>query len=181
MATIELEIPDGLDPELTKRRLEAELSHGAAVQELADMLQRSDHAISPAAAASAAGVEQFWRRMIATYGVYTATEIASLRGSNPKNRSVAANFAKRHGVLGVLRGRAKVYPRFQFRGPDVHPDWTRLSAPLHEAGWSAARILYWAGSPNGYVDNREPAALIGTADIDDAVDAAQDSAHGFTG
>ena len=180
MATIELEIPDGLDPELTKRRLEAELSHGAAVQELADMLQRSDHAISPAAAASAAGVEQFWRRMIATYGIYTAAEIAALRGSNPKNRSVAANFANDLRA-GRPSRQGQGLPALPISRPGSPSRLDTTECIAARAGWSAARILYWAGSPNGYVENREPAALIGTADIDDAVDAAQDSAHGFTG
>lgn len=179
MATIELEVPEGLDPELVKQHFQNQLGYRASVRELSEVLASSEQAISPAAAASMASVEQFWRDLIEKYGVYSAADIAILRGANPKNRSVAANFAKRQKVVGFQRGRAKVYPRFQFLDSEVHPDWKRLSAPLFEAGWPEKPILYWACSPSGYLDQRAPADAIGTDDIDAAVDAAQDYVKGF--
>ena len=74
-----------------------------------------------------------------------------------------------------------MYPRFQFLDSEVNPDWKRLSAPFFEAEWPDKHILYWVCSPSGYLGNREPVELIGTDEIDKAVDVAQGEAKGIWG
>ncbi len=167
MTTTEVRIPDGMTADAVNSLLDHVATSRTAVARIAAALR--DAEVGPATAAQLAAVEQRWRHLIDRYGVYDAHEIATLRGAKPGNRSVATNLAKRGGLIGFTRGRAKVYPRFEFRGGDVHPAWRAVSAPLVDAGWDDEDILLWLVSPNAALDGREPAALIDARDPSELV------------
>lgn len=160
MSTTEVSVPVGMTADTVKLLVDHVASSRTAVARVSSVMEQQEVEIGPATAAQLASVEHLWRRLLEGYGVYGAADIAALRGATPGNRSVATNLARRAGLIGFMRGRVKVYPRFEFKGRDVHPNWRAVSAPLVEAGWDDEDILLWMVSPNTALDHREPAALI---------------------
>lgn len=123
-------------------------------------------------------MERLWRHLTDDYGVYTSTDIARMRGASPSNRSVASNLAKTHGLIGVTRGHAKVYPTFEFSGPNPHPGWRAATDPLINAGWDGPDILLWMISPNSRLSGREPASLLNAGETERLVSLSQTEARG---
>lgn len=166
MSTTEVPVPEGMTAESVKRLVQHVASSRAALARISSVMEQQEVEVGPTTSAQLASVEHLWRHLLDRYGVYGAADIAGLRGAKTSNRSVATNLAKREGLIGFMRGRVKVYPRFEFKGRGVHPNWRAVSAPLVEAGWDDEDILLWMVSPNTTLGGREPAELIEGKDAD---------------
>lgn len=164
MSTTEVPVPEGMTAETVKQLVQHVGLSRSAVARVSLVMEQQDVEVGPATSAQLASVEHLWRHLLDRYGVYGAADIASLRGAKPGSRSVATNLAKREGLIGFTRGRVKVYPRFEFKGRGVHPNWRGVSAPLVKAGWDNEDILLWMVSPNAALGGREPAALVDEGD-----------------
>lgn len=169
MTTVEVPVPQGMHPEEFRRYLALAASSQVARDRIASVLEQQDAEIGPATAAQLASVERLWRHLVNRYGVYRSSDIARMRGGTPTNRSIASHLAKAHGLIGLTRGNAKMYPAFEFTGRDPHPQWHAVSRPLVDAGWADQDILLWMVSPNPVLDGQEPAALLGSGDGVDQV------------
>ena len=65
-----------------------------------------------------------------------------------------------------------VLPGFQFEhGHQTWPGFSEILAVFRNAGWSAQSVALWFTSPNGYLDDAEPAITLRT-DPDAVRDAA---------
>lgn len=177
MTTVEVPVPPGMEPEMVRDYVRHLLASRTATERVAAVLQQQDAATGPATAAQLASVEQLWRHLIDD-GVYTAADIARLRGAKPSNRSVASNLAKTHGLIGVARGHAKVYPVFEFSGAEPNPAWAPATRPLLDAGWEGPDILLWMVSPNARLSGREPATLLNPDGEDQLISLAETEARG---
>lgn len=164
MNTVEITLPAGMTKSALTRLVDEVAANRTAVARIGAVLQQLDAEVGPGTAAQLASVEGRWRHLLDTYGAYTSADIARLRGADPKHRSVATNLAKSHGLISFPRGRAKLYPTFQFSGGEVHPQWQAVTAPLVEADWAGEDILLWMVSPHPALDGREPAALLISGD-----------------
>lgn len=179
MSTTEVPVPDGVAPATWRRYVAQLASSKSAVSRIAAVMQQEEAEVGAATAAQVASVEHLWRHLIQKYGVYHGADIATMRGAKASNRSVATNLAKREGLMGFVRGRAKAYPKFQFKGSGVHPSWRAVSAPLIDAGWDDEDILLWMVSPNVGLAGSEPAELIDTARLAEVVEAVRREAQGI--
>ncbi len=165
MTSIEVPVPRGMEPDVFRRFLSTVAASRTASARIAAVMEQQDVETGPATAAQLAAVEHLWRHLISRYGVYRSADIARMRGGKSTNRATATNLARAHGLIGFSRGRAKVYPTFEFNGSNPHPRWAAVSKPLVDAGWDGQDILLWMVSPNPALNGREPAELIaGTAD-----------------
>lgn len=178
MATIQIAVPDGMTADGLRRLVGDIAASRAASARVAATLQRETNPPGPGVAAQIAAVEALWRHLIGTYGTYTATDIAVLRGADPKNRSIAARLAKTHSLIAFTRGGVKHYPTFEFKGGAVHPNWNRITQPLVDAGWDGDDILLWMVSPHPALSGREPAELVDTAHAGNAAAVAANDALG---
>lgn len=178
MTTVRIAVPEGMKPETFRRYLDQVATSRTANARIAAVMEQQEVETGPATAAQLAAVEHLWRHLINRYGVYGSADIARMRGAKPTNRSVATNLAKAHGLIGLARGNAKVYPSFEFRGTEPHPQWRAASQPLIEAGWDGQDILLWMVSPNPTLDGREPAALIDSDDVGTLVRLVETEARG---
>lgn len=178
LTEIPVEVPFGTDPAVVRDFLRRTFASSAAIERVATALMHEGAEVGPATAAQLAQVEHLWRHLIESYGVYTSVDIATLRGTNPRNRSAATNLAKREGLIGFRRGNAKVYPVFEFRGTNAHPRWRDIASPLRAAGWEDDDILLFLVSPHPALDGSEPAALIDTDDVDRVVGVVEREAQG---
>ncbi|HEY5878092.1 MAG TPA: hypothetical protein VIU11_04235 [Nakamurella sp.] len=165
MTSVDVTVPKGMNPAAFRRALNQIAASSAASARIAAVMEQQDVETGPATAAQLAAVEHLWRHLISHYGAYGAADIARMRGAKPTNRSIATNLAKSHGLIGFPRGNAKVYPAFEFKGSEPHPQWPAVSRPLIEAGWDGQDILLWMVSPHPALDGREPAALIDRAEV----------------
>lgn len=165
MNTMSVPVPEGMTPASVEQLVRHVGASRSAVGRLALVMEQQAAEIGPATSAHLASVEHLWRHLLNKYGVYGATDIALLRGANPNSRSVATNLAKREGLIGFMRGRNKAYPKFEFKGRGVHPNWRGISAPLLDAGWDDEDILLWMVSPRPSLGGLEPAELIDSADV----------------
>jgi hypothetical protein len=166
MTTVEVTVPAGMSADAVRRLVGEIASSRAAAARVASVLQAEQSPPGPGVAAQLAAVERLWRHLIDRYGAYTSADIAVMRGADPKNRSVATNLAKAHGLIGFTRAGAKLYPAFEFKFGGVHPAWRQLVEPLQAAGWDGEDILLWLVSPHPALSGREPASLIDTAEIE---------------
>ena len=162
MTTIEVTVPEGIDARAYARFITQLASSRTAVNRVATVLEQQEQPVGPGTAFQLAAVERLWRHLIDSYGVYDAREIAAMRGSAAGDRSVATRMAKKEGLIGFNRGRSKVYPRFEFQGAEVHPQWRPATQPLREAGWENEDILLWFVAPHPALDGMEPAAMLAT-------------------
>lgn len=162
MATIEVRVPDGMAEKEFKRYMDRISSTRTALARISSLLEHEKASVGPATAAQLVSVENLWRHLINTYGVYDSTDIASLRGAKHDNRSVATYLTKTAGLIGFSRGRMKLYPKFQFKGRNVHPNWSHICQPLLDAGWHDDDILLWMVSANAAFNGQEPAERIDT-------------------
>lgn len=169
MAVIEVPVPEGLAPEPFRQYMNQVAASTVATARIASVIERQEAETGPGTAAQLAAVEHLWRHLISRYGVYGSSDIARMRGAKPTNRSIAANLAKAHGLIGFPRGNAKVYPAFEFSGHEPHPRWREVSEPLVAAGWDGQDILLWLVSPHQALDGREPASLLDGGDVDELV------------
>ena len=160
--TVRVEVPEGLTPEHLQQAVHRLAQSRAAIARIGSAL--ADQGVRPGVAAQLARVEELWQHIVETYGVYSAADVAQLRGGSRNNRSIATNAAKRDGLLAFTRGRKKFYPAFQFQGTKVHPDWHAVTLPLLDVGWDGEDVLLWMASPYGPLDGREPAALLVAGD-----------------
>lgn len=178
MSTAEVPLPEGITAAQVTQLLGEITASRTAAARVAAVLQREESAPGPGVAAQLAATEQVWRHLIERYGAYTSAEVASIRGSNPKNRSVATKLAMSHGIIGFRRGSAKLYPRFQFAGADPHPAWRTIVSPLREAGWADDDILLWLVSPHAQLGSREPAELLVADRVEELLALVQNEARG---
>lgn len=159
MSTVSLDLPPGVGADEVRRwTAQVSASRSAAARVSAALAHGAD--VAPAVAGQLAAVELLWRHLIDRYGVYTSADVARLRGVNPGDRSVATRLARTHGLIGLTRGGAKLYPTFEFTADGPNPHWKNIVAPLTSAGWDDADILLWLVSPHPTLDGQEPAALI---------------------
>lgn len=178
VARVNVPVPAGITASAWKRCLTGIARNRAAVAHIAAVMEQEEAEVGPATAGQLAAVEHLWRHLMKRYGVYSARDIAELRGAKATNRSLASKLAKKEGLLGYTRGRAKVYPRFQFKGQLVHPNWNAVSAPLTEAGWDDEDILLWMVAPSPALDGHEPAELIDTPRAAEVIQLAEREALG---
>lgn len=178
MGTIEVTVPSGMTADALRRLVEGLDASQAGAARVAAMLEREENPPGPGVAAQIAAVEALWRHLADKYGTYTATDIAALRGADPKNRSIATNLAKTHRLIAVTRAGTKRYPTFEFKGGEPHPSWKQIIAPLAAARWDDDDILLWMVSPHPALSGLEPAELI---DTDRAADVAAASANDALG
>lgn len=160
MTTIQIAVPRGMTADGLRRLVGEIAASRTASARVAATMEREERPPGPGVAAQLAAVEALWRHLIDTYGTYTATDIAVLRGSDPKNRSLATRLAKAHRLIAFTRAGVKHYPTFEFRGGEAHPNWKPTVQPLVDAGWEDDDILLWLVSPHPALSGREPAALI---------------------
>lgn len=175
---ISVEVPVGTDPEVLRAFVRRTFASSSAIERVATALMHEGAEVGPATSAQLARVEHLWRHLIGTYGVYRATEIAEMRGASPTNRSLATNLAKKESLVGFQRGQAKFYPRFEFKGSQVHPRWRDIVGSAKEAGWDDEDLLLWLVSPHPLLDMREPAALIDGTEVDRVVAVVEREAQG---
>lgn len=178
MTSVDVAVPQGMNPVAFRRALNQIAASSAASARIAALLEQQEVETGPATVAQLAGVEHLWRHLISRYGAYGAADIARMRGAKPTNRSIATNLAKAHGLIGFSRGTAKVYPAFEFKGSDPHPQWPAVSHPLVRAGWDGPDILLWMVSPHPALGGREPAALIDTGEVGTLIRLVETEARG---
>lgn len=164
MATIEVTVPAGVDAATAKRMFEQMLESQSRVARVRDALARESAAVGPGTLAQIGRLDRAWRAIEAEYGLYTAAEVTLLTGTAFRaGRSHVHNLRRRHGLLGVRRGGALVYPGFQFTtGNVVHVrrDWQNLTAPLLTAGWTEDEVLLWFAAPTGLLSGEVPVAVL---------------------
>ncbi|WP_120006450.1 hypothetical protein [Nesterenkonia muleiensis] len=177
--TVEIPVPENMSPEEARHLAEDLLQRRSAFADFARDVELKPDLVHPSVAWHVVAVDHMWRKLIDKYGVYTSADIARLRGANPQNRSVATNLAKRENILSFTRAGKKLYPRFQFKGDRAHPEWKHIVEPLLNAGWDSQDILLWLTGPNGAIDGREPAELIGTDEVNKVITDAEDEAKGI--
>ncbi|GFZ86809.1 hypothetical protein [Nesterenkonia alkaliphila] len=177
--TIEIQVPGKLDPREARALAESALRKRAQLDDFVQSVELKPDLVHPAVAWHVVAADHRWRELMHKYGVFTSTEIALLRGANPKNRSVATNLAKREKLLSFIRGGRKLYPRFQFKGSSAHPSWKSIVTPLLDAGWQDEDILLWMTSPNGSLEGKIPADLLNASDVDRVIADAEDEAKGI--
>lgn len=165
MTSVDVTVPRGMSPEVFRRTLNQIAASSAASARIAAVMEQQEVATGPAIAAQLAAVEQLWRHLIGQYGIYGAADIARMRGAKATNRSIATNLAKSHGLIGFPRANAKVYPAFEFKGSNPHPQWLAVSRPLVNASWDGQDVLLWMVSPHPALGGREPAALIDSSEV----------------
>jgi hypothetical protein len=177
MQVIEVRVPVGTDAAVVERYAQELVRSNVARDRVATALEKDP--VGPGVSAQLAAVEQLWRHLSEDYGVYRAGDIARLRGASATNRSLASRLAKQEGLLSFTRGGAKVYPQFQFKGSNVHPDWRAVVGPLAEAGWDSEDTLLWMVSPHPLLGMREPAqVLVEDSDVGELVALTQREALG---
>lgn len=162
MATIEVNVPAGVDTAAARRIVDRVLAHQARAGRLGDALARESSSVGPGALAQVGRIDRAWRDVEATYGLYTGEQVARLTTAKSV-RSHVHNLRRRHGLLGVRRGGSLRYPGFQFTQGNprtVRADWQGLCAPLTAAGWTEDEVLLWFASPTGLLSGQRAADLL---------------------
>lgn len=175
MAVHPIEIPEGIDPKTAERYLKQVADTHRGQHRLEEALERAEVPVGPGTAWQLASSERLLRRLLETYGGYTAADVARLRGGHASSRSIASTLARKHNLLGVPRGRGKLYPAFQFRGREVDPAWQQTVAHLRDAGSSDQSILLWAAAPNSRL-GASPAELVSSGRGHDVLQVAEEEA-----
>ncbi len=104
--------------------------------------------------------------MEAEFGLLKGTQVAELLGSRTPNRNVASQYRIEGRIIGVKRGRAYVYPGFQFDADtaSVKPVIRKLSALARANQWSDESLALWMCSLTGYLDDMRPVDRLAYAD-----------------
>jgi hypothetical protein len=121
----------------------------ASIQALRPALTANPAPTSPQLARALQATENAWRRMAAEFGMLTSSEVAGLLGAAPSNRNYASAKRVDGALLGVLRGKAFLYPAFQFdqdRG-NVLPVIPPLIELARANGWRDDDLILWLQSP----------------------------------
>lgn len=162
MPTIEVNVPAGVDAAAAKRIVDRVLAHQVRATRLGDALARESSSVGPGALAQVGRIDRAWRDVEAKYGLYTGEQVARLTRAKSV-RSHVHNLRRRHGLLGVRRSGALLYPGFQFthgNAKTVRADWRDLTAPLLAAGWTEGEVLLWFASPTGLLSGQAPVDLL---------------------
>lgn len=120
---------------------------------------------------------QMRRDMLASFGYYSAEELADRRGSKAANRYATATRWSREGkVFGVPLGARTVFPAFQFnREGQPYPVVRDVLAALPRDDMSPWAVgLWWYASNPELPGRARPAELIGTPDEPRLVEAAHE-------
>jgi hypothetical protein len=120
---------------------------------------------------------QMRRDMLASFGYYSAEELADRHGSKAANRYATATRWSREGkVFGVPLGARTVFPAFQFnRDGQPYPIVRHVLATLPRDDMSPWAVgLWWYASNPDLPGHARPAELISTPDEPRLLDAARE-------
>lgn len=107
----------------------------------------SPDTVSPQLARSLQASENVWRTMGAECGLLTSGQVAELLGASPSNRNLASRKRAAHQIAGAARGKAVLYPGFQFGGGAIVPVMEPLIRLATANGWEEESLLVWLYSP----------------------------------
>ena len=96
---------------------------------------------------------------------FTAADIHKLMHSSLLNNpsEPASRWRREKRVFAVRKGRAQLYPRFQFADGQPLPVIKQVLKRL-PAGMTPWQIAFWFRSGNGWLDGRSPEEALGDED-----------------
>lgn len=124
----------------------------ASIQVLRPAFAANPAPTSPQLARSLQATENVWRRIGTEFGLLTSSQVAELLGASPSNRHYASAKRLAHEIVGVLRGKAQLYPGFQF--DRAHGTILPVMAPLIDLarvnGRQDADLILWLQGPTTF-------------------------------